>query len=173
MIRKDIYEFRENPFRLFDKNWAILCAKNKEITNSMTISWGSLGTLYNKPVVIVYVRKTRFTHKLMEEAPNFTISFLDPKYRKDMSILGTLSGRDSNKIENTNLHYAYDIDSDTAYIKEADIVFKMKKISKLSLDDDTILDKNIIKDHYESKDEYHDVYIGFVTSYLEKETNND
>ena len=43
-------------FEQFDKKWALLTAGTKEKFNSMTISWGGMGTLWGKPIVTTYVR---------------------------------------------------------------------------------------------------------------------
>ena len=48
-------QFTTDIFAQFDKKWALLCAGTKEKHNTMTISWGGMGTLWGKPVVTVYV----------------------------------------------------------------------------------------------------------------------
>ena len=65
-------EFNTDIFAQFDKKWALLSAGPKEDHNTMTISWGSMGTLWNKPVVTVYVKPIRFTHKFMNENEHYT-----------------------------------------------------------------------------------------------------
>ncbi len=37
-------------FTMFDEGWALLTAGTRERFNTMTISWGALGTLWAKPV---------------------------------------------------------------------------------------------------------------------------
>ena len=49
-------KFDVNAFEIYDKDWALLTAGSAEKFNTMTISWGGLGTLWNKPVVTVYVK---------------------------------------------------------------------------------------------------------------------
>ena len=46
-------------FRKFDKQWALVTAGTPEHYNTMTISWGGLGTLWRRPVATVYVKKNR------------------------------------------------------------------------------------------------------------------
>ena len=74
-------EFSTDIFSLFDKKWALLSAGTKDDHNTMTISWGGMGTLWNKPVVTVYVKPIRFTHKFMNENEYFTVSFLPEEKR--------------------------------------------------------------------------------------------
>ena len=60
-------EFTTDILSVFDKKWTLLSAWDKNKFNTMTISWGGLGTLWGKPVATVYVRKSRYTHDFMED----------------------------------------------------------------------------------------------------------
>ena len=62
--------------------------------NTMTISWGSLGELWNKPVVTVYVSSSRYTHQFMEKNDHFTVAFFPAEYRQALQYLGSHSGRE-------------------------------------------------------------------------------
>ena len=62
-------------FRKFDKQWALVTAGTPEHYNTMTISWGGLGTLWRRPVATVYVKKNRYTFEFMEQNDYFTVSF--------------------------------------------------------------------------------------------------
>ena len=68
-------EIRENPIELFDEKWALVTAGVPGDVNTMTISWGSLGELWNRPVVTVYVSDSRYTHVFMEKNDHFTVAF--------------------------------------------------------------------------------------------------
>ncbi len=48
-------EFTTDIFSQFDKKWALLTAGDKDKFNTMTISWGGLGTLWGKPVAVTYM----------------------------------------------------------------------------------------------------------------------
>ena len=88
-------EFNTDIFAQFDKKWALLSAGPKDDHNTMTISWGSMGTLWNKPAVTVYVRPTRFTHKFMNEYEYFTVSFFPEDKRDALVKMGSTTGRSS------------------------------------------------------------------------------
>ena len=90
-------------FNKFDKQWALVTAGTRAGFNTMTISWGAMGTLWNRPAVTVYVRPSRYTHEFMESEELFTVSFYPEEYRKDLGKLGTLSGRDCDKVAETRL----------------------------------------------------------------------
>ena len=81
-------------FRKFDKQWALVTAGTPEHYNTMTISWGGLGTLWRQPVATVYVKKNRYTFEFMEQSDYFTVSFYPEAQRR----LGSTSGRDGDKV---------------------------------------------------------------------------
>ena len=82
--------FETDIFSQFDKRWALLTAGTIDNFNMMTISWGGLGTLWNKPVATVYVRTSRYTHDFMDDNDCFTISFYPDQYKK---MLGAIEMR--------------------------------------------------------------------------------
>lgn len=94
-----MFALNVNPFSCFDQDWALLTAGTLSSYNSMTISWGSMGTIWNKPIVTVYVRPDRYTWKFLKEHDLFTVSFYGEPYRDALMKMGRLSGRDVNKAE--------------------------------------------------------------------------
>lgn len=90
-------------FKAYGSDWALLTAGTPVDFNTMTVSWGGLGTLWGKSVATVYVRPNRHTYGYMEKSGLFTVSFYPAEYKKDLSILGTLSGRDGDKVAKTAL----------------------------------------------------------------------
>ncbi|MBQ7431955.1 MAG: flavin reductase [Lachnospiraceae bacterium] len=95
--------FETDIFQQFDKQWALLTAGTAEDFNTMTISWGGMGTLWHKPVVTVYVRDSRYTYEYMENNEYFTVSFYPQAYKKTLGVLGTKSGREMDKIHDSGL----------------------------------------------------------------------
>ena len=90
-------------FELFEKQWALVTAGNMECFNCCTVGWGSMGTLWNKPVVTVYLHPARYTREFLNTNDSFTLSFFPEAYKKALGILGTLSGRDGDKITPSGL----------------------------------------------------------------------
>ena len=89
-------EFKTSAFELFDRDWALVTAGNKDSFNTMTIRWGGLGTLWGKPVATVYVKPVRYTHDFMESSEFFTVSFYAESYRKALGPLDSMSRRACN-----------------------------------------------------------------------------
>ncbi len=99
----DIQDFQTHPFTKFDKEWALLTAGVEGDFNSMTISWGGMGTMWNKPVVFLVVRPVRYTYEFMGRHDEITVSFYDDKYKKALGVFGSKSGRDIDKAKETGL----------------------------------------------------------------------
>ena len=95
--------FNVDIFKCFHSDWALLTAGDAENFNTMTISWGGLGTLWGKSVATVYVKPIRYTYDFMEKSDYFTISFFPEEYHADLVTLGTKSGRDGDKVALTGL----------------------------------------------------------------------
>ena len=57
----------------------------------------------SKPILTIYVSPARYTHEFLEESEYFTVSFFPEEYRRDLSLLGSRSGRDGDKVAQTGL----------------------------------------------------------------------
>lgn len=156
------------PFNDLDKNYALLTAGSKDDFNTMTISWGGFGTIWNKPVVTVYVKPIRYTYKFMENSDYFTVSFYDDKYKKDLLTLGTKSGRDSDKISLTSLNPLY-LDNSVSF-EEANVTLVCKKIYYQDLNLELIKENlsNDIYNRFYGDDPVHRMYIGEVVDIIKK-----
>ena len=126
-FRRYITEFNADVFSQFDKKWALLSAGPKDDHNTMTISWGSMGTLWNKPTVTVYVRPTRFTHKFMNEYEYFTVSFLPDDKREAYETMGTITGRHKTDKDALAGLTVKDLGEAVTY-EEAELTFLCRKI---------------------------------------------
>lgn len=145
---------------LFDKQWFLLTSGNfdKEHFNTMTISWGSLGIMWNKPFAMVVVRPTRYTYEFMNQYDDFTLSAFPKQFHNDLALLGTKSGKDGDKIAETKLHPVASEVVKSPTFAEAELILECKKIYWDDMKPENFLDKSIFK-HYKNDDE-HRIYFG-------------
>ena len=125
------YEEKEyKVFEMFKKQWGLVTAGNQEHFNSCTIGWGSLGTLWAKQnggsVVTVFLHPARYTTDVLLESEYFTVSFFPQEYRKALGIMGTVSGRDHDKVKESELT-PVQIGESMTY-EEAELTFYCRKI---------------------------------------------
>lgn len=146
-----------NPFTKFGKEWALVTAGSKSKCNTMTISWGGVGVLWNKNVVYVFVRDSRYTKEFMDQGDFFSLSFFDPDYRAALNYCGAHSGRDEDKFENSGLTPAFR--HSIPYVDEANLVLLCSKLAAVPMPEEVLNDKSIMGDFYKDGD-MHTMYVG-------------
>lgn len=159
-------QLNDNTFKLIGTDWAILTATDKEGGyNGMTVSWGGLGILWNKPVFTCYIRPLRYTYGFAEGASALTLSFFDEKHRSALRLFGSKSGRNLDKAAAAGLS---PVSSDNGtYYQEARLVLSGKVLYSDMLKKDSFLDTALLS-HY-PKDDFHRMYICEIMSTLIRE----
>ena len=157
-------ELNVDIFSILDKKWALLTAGTKDHFNSMTISWGGMGTIWGKPVVTTYVRTSRYTHEFMDDNEYFTLSFYPDEKKSILGVFGSKSGRDIDKMNYEGLTLKEAGNSIT--FEEAEITLVCKKLFKQRLDEAN-MPKDIVDSFYK-EDAPHDMYIGEVVDIIKK-----
>ncbi len=150
---------------LFDKG-AFLTVKSGDTVNSMTISWGSIGHMWNKIVFIVLVKPTRYTYNLIEKEDNFTVSVpFDSKMNEALKICGTMSGRDSDKEQLASLNYLPSRVVETPIVGNCNMHYECKIVYKQAEDAAGILSPEI-EELYDN--DYHTIYFGEIVACYEE-----
>ena len=155
-----------NPFDTF-RNWALVTAKVNDKHNSMVIGWGALGVLWRKDVAIVFVREDRYTYEFIEKASEFTISFYDEKYKDQLKVYGSKSGRDMDKDLETK--FTPETIHNTVTYKEAKMTIVCRKMFQTRLNDQDFTDL-VPSDFYQNIDKSirHHMYIGEIIDIIQK-----
>ncbi|MCL2352947.1 MAG: flavin reductase family protein [Firmicutes bacterium] len=82
----------------FTAKGAFLTVRGGGKVNTMTISWGFIGVIWDKPHFVALVRPQRYTYGLMEKADCFTVSIPDEgDLAEELVVCGTRSGADIDK----------------------------------------------------------------------------
>lgn len=124
------FENMEKPLESLLTNGGFLCAKD----NVMTISWGMAGVLWRKKVFLAVVRKSRYSHELIEQTKTFTISVPKQGEFKDaIGVCGKLSGRDGSKWEKAGLTRKKAKSVDGVVVDGCEKYFECKVITKLDM----------------------------------------
>lgn len=152
-------------FELMDKGTPLLTAGTKEAFNTMTVSWGSLGTLWTVPACTVYVRPQRYTHQFMESSDYYTLSFFSAEYKEQMALCGSKSGRDIDKVKACGFTPAF-TEEGAPYFEEAEMVLVCKKMSSQDFDPAGFKEQRV-RDKYTAGD-FHTMYFGQVLRVLKK-----
>jgi flavin reductase (DIM6/NTAB) family NADH-FMN oxidoreductase RutF len=126
--------------------------------NTMTVGWGSLGTMWGKPFAQVVVRPTRFTYEFMETYDTFTLCAFPEEHRRSVQLLGTKSGRDGDKIADAGLTPEAAASVPAPAFAEAELVIECRKIYWDDMDPSRFLAPDIDKNY--PKHDYHRIYFG-------------
>lgn len=118
---------KEYPiFDMFKNQWALVTAGTMDSFDGCTIGWGSLGTIWNKETVTVYVHPDRYTSEFLRNHDTFTVSFFPEEYRKALGYMGSHSGRNEDKAINAGLTPV--LMGDSVGFTEATLTFVCKKL---------------------------------------------
>jgi len=159
-------ELDENTFKLIGDDWMLITAGKDNQVNTMTASWGGFGVMWNKNVATVVIRPQRYTKEFIDSSSTFSLTFFDKSYKKNLSYLGTVSGKDEDKISKSSLTLEY-IDN-TPYFKEARLIIVCRKLYSQEMKEECFIDSSIADKCYPNKD-YHTMYIGEIEKILIKE----
>ena len=135
-------QLQKTPFQMIGKEWMLVTAKKGDKVNTMTASWGGLGVMWGKNVAFVVIRPQRYTKEFIDASDSFSLSFLDGAYKEKLSYLGSVSGRDEEKISKTGLTVAEE--NEIPYFAEADTVLICKKLYQQEYQKECFLDSSIL-----------------------------
>lgn len=162
MVLKPIPEkrFINHPFGMWEPGWFLLTCGDfaSNHFNCMTISWGSTGIIWGRPFIMVVVRPQRYTYQFMEQYTSFTVCAFSRQYHRALDILGTKSGRDTNKIAESGLTPCASEKVVSPCFVEAELVLECQKIYWGDFDPSHFLDPDIIQNY--PINDFHRCYFG-------------
>jgi flavin reductase (DIM6/NTAB) family NADH-FMN oxidoreductase RutF len=142
---------------------AFLTVRSQGKVNTMTIAWGSLGYMWNRPVFIAMVRYSRYTYQLIKDADSFAVSFpLKGQYKEALSLCGTRSGRDIDKFAECGLKLKDGQRLGTPMIDGCDLHLECRIVYKRAMEPET-LDDGIKAKSYSDGD-YHVMFYGEIAA---------
>ena len=163
MNRVEPSEFVARPFAQFDKGWFLLTGGDFSAKwNTMTVSWGFAGTMWGKPVVAVVVRPTRYTREFLDARAEFTLSAFPGRCRNALTVCGTKSGRDCDKMALTGLTPLASEMVKPPTFKEANLVLECRTLYRQPMTEASFIDHAPFKKWYASADDLHIMYIAEV-----------
>ncbi len=159
-------ELNKSAFKLIGKDWMLVTSENGGKVNTMTASWGGFGVMFAKNVAYIVIRPQRYTKEFVDNSDTFSLTFFDETFRKQLTYLGTVSGKDEDKISKANLTIQHE--NDTPYFEEGNIAIICKKIYVQDFKPECFTVDELEKKLYPNKD-YHTLYIAEIEKILIKE----
>ena len=96
--------------------------------NLMTIGWGTVGSVWGKPIWIILVRPSRYTYRCIEERGCFTVNVPTRAMADACALCGTRSGRDTDKFAACGLTARRAGAVDAPAVAECPIVYECKVV---------------------------------------------
>lgn len=152
------------PVHLWSKTWFLLAAGDYETGryNAMTVAWGSLGVMWNRPFAQVVVRPTRHTFQFTERFPTFTLCAFPEPFRQALVHMGTTSGRDGDKVANCGLTPVPSSVVAAPSFAEAELIIECRIMYRNRFKPEDFVDP-AIDEEYPARD-YHMTYFGEIAA---------
>lgn len=117
-----------NTFKIWNDSLLLTPGENAPGKfNSMIIGWGSIGIMWKKPMIQVVVRPSRYTYEFIEKYDTFTVCAFNPEYKKALSVFGTKSGRDTDKVKESGFTPCPSINIAAPGYEEAALILECRK----------------------------------------------
>jgi flavin reductase (DIM6/NTAB) family NADH-FMN oxidoreductase RutF len=152
----DYLRVSEKAMRQIQKG-AFLVVKAGGKVNVMTIGWAAIGHLWRKPVMMILVRDSRHTFKIIEKSENFSVSVPAKNMPKEIEFCGTHSGSRMDKLKECGFKTNKAQKISTPVLDIPGIHFECRIVYKSKMNP-----RFLVKDYnylYPKKD-YHTLYFG-------------
>lgn len=161
----DPKQLNQNFFSAIGDQWMLITAGTQEKCNTMTASWGGLGILWGGPVATCYIRPQRYTKEFVDREEYFTLAFFGEEYRKALSLCGSKSGREVDKVKECGFTVQAGAGG-APYFEQAELVLVCRKRFAQDMNPANIPED--IKEKWYPNQDYHTMYIGEIVEVLEK-----
>ncbi|MEQ8180509.1 MAG: flavin reductase family protein [Smithellaceae bacterium] len=141
---------------------AFLTVKAGDELNTMTMGWVSFGFIWQRPIMMVMVRPTRYTFEIMEKAVDFTVTLPLDDMKNELEYCGSKSGRVVDKFKECNLEIEKSQKVVSPIIKTHAYHYECKIVYKSAMNP-AFLAKEVDASLYAEKD-YHTLYFGEIVA---------
>ena len=161
----NIRELKDNFVKMISNDWALLTAGKSDSFNTMTVSWGGIGELWNKDVCFIFVRPQRYTYEFIEKNDYFSLSFFGGEHKKELGVCGSKSGRDIDKIAETGF-LPIDLGEAVGF-EQAKVNIVLKKLAYQDMKPDGFIDETIMNNY--ANNDFHRIYVGEIVKVIVEE----
>lgn len=136
--------------------------------NVMTIGWGTIGSIWSRPVFIVLVRPSRHTYSRLEQVGDFTVNVPPRELAAAVSHCGTVSGRDHDKFQETQLTLIPSKEVRAPVIQECVVHYECRTLHRNDLVPDALVEA--VREEFYDTGDFHRVYFGeIVAAYADED----
>ena len=134
--------------------------------NVMTIGWGTIGSIWARPIFVVLVRPSRHSHSLMEQVSDFTVNVLPRELTTAASLCGSVSGREHDKFQEAQLTPIPSREVRSPIIRECVVHYECRTVNRVDMPPDALVLS--LRELFYKKGDFHRIYFGeIVASYAD------
>jgi len=135
----------------------VISSNSEGKVNGMIAAW-TTPISRDPPLLGVSIAPSRYTHEFIEDSKEFTLNILDKRYVKEVHFLGTVSGRDRDKLAESGLTLRESRKISPPHVAEALAVIECKVERGITIGDHTLFIGRIV-DAYAKKDVFDETYL--------------
>lgn len=159
--------FTNNIEKAFDNLYtkgAFLTVGDNNKANTMTISWGSIGYMWRRPMFMAMVRESRYSNEFLDLGKDYTISIpLNDLKKEALAVCGSKSGRDVNKEVEANIKFIPSRIVSAPVIADCDKYYECRVVYKQDMNFENI-NSEIKNNFYSDGETKHVLYFGEILS---------
>jgi len=160
--------FKETIQRMREDGLLLVSCDASGKPNVMTIGWGTIGSIWGRPIWIALVRPSRYTYSHLEEVAEFTVNVPPKELAQAAAHCGTVSGRDHDKFQEMKLTTVPSRQVRPPVIAECLIHYECRVLHRNDLAPETLV--QAVHDEFYPEDNYHRIYYGeIVASYADED----
>ena len=174
-MKKEINVFQYAPHILdhLTHSGILVTAKVGSKVNPITIGWGTIGMQWGKPLFQAYIRESRYTKAMLDEAREFTVNVpltRTERVKEILSLCGSKSGRDTDKPAQLGLTLVDGEKVSAPAIAELPLTLECKVVYSVR-QDGSVMPEDVMKRYYpdweKDHNNVHSVYYGeIVAAYI-------
>jgi len=130
--------------------------------NVMTIGWGMIGCIWSRPVFIALVRPSRYTYSRLEQVGDFTVNVPPRELAYGVAHCGSVSGRDHDKFEESQLTTIPSREVRSPIIKECLVHYECRTLHRNDLGPEALA--QAVREEFYSGGDFHRVYFGEIVA---------
>ena len=137
--------------------------------NVMTIGWAMTSVMWYRNIFVAPVRKNRYSHELLDSHGEFTVFIPSEDMKPTISICGSKSGRNTDKIAECGLALAQSSEVQVPYINAPGLVIECRVVYKSDFNE-AALDEAILTRYYSGAEtgNVHTLYFGEILAIHEQ-----
>lgn len=163
-------DYAPQIFEALSHGGILLTTQVGDKVNPMTIGWGTLGVDWHWPLFQAYVRESRYTKGMLDQAQAFTINVpleKSARVREILAFCGSKSGQDLDKVQELGLSLEPGETVAVPAIKELPLTLECKVVYQVRQSGEEIPQEimdTFYPDYKKNPLDLHTVYYGQITA---------